>query len=324
MTSKAVVGPVLADLEKIGEGNVTLATAFYSEKALSKLDLKANKLRLLVRLNRSSVFEWAAGAIDPAALVDFIERHVEQCGSVSLAISSWAHAKIYRGDKGYLIGSANLTSRGFSGSGHEVLWFESDKERMRSMDSAIVQYERGFSSFELGELRDYVNSHKAAARALSKKLPPDAISKEDKVPEKIARPARLGDYEDFLKWLDHQSGDAAEEIAARAAGRGHLSGHIRQNFFGLRQFFLQHPKEMKYFAGLNPESYSLSRDTPAKAALDSFARGDASDEGPFSVSIWRTYLPEYAGGKPKTGGGTSGNLNRMLPLVARYVRASVR
>jgi hypothetical protein len=319
MAPKALIGPTLADLDAIGGGKVTLATAFYSAGALNALDLAVDELRLMVRLDTSSVYEWAVGSIDPEALRDFIERHSKTCGSVSLHVSPRAHAKLYKGHDGYYVGSANLSSRGFSGSRDEILWFENDAPRRKLVESALNAYEGGFQQLSFEDLDDYVNSNRAAARALAKTLPAAARADEDRTPADVPRPSRLGDYAHFRKWLDRQSGAAAAEIAARANGKGNLSGHIRQNFLGLRQFFISEPSEARRLAKEDSATYSLARDRLASLALGSFAQHRASDEGPFSVSIWRTYLPESAGGKPKTGGGTSGNLNRMLPLVARYL-----
>jgi hypothetical protein len=321
MAPKAVVGPVLADLDDIGGGSVTLATAFYSAGALNALNFKVKELRLLVRLNISSVFEWAAGSVDPLALRDFTVRHSKQCESVFLFVSPTAHAKIYKGRKGYFVGSANLSWRAFSGHRDEILWFENDSRRKRLMDRALNVYEHGFQQLPFKELDDYVNINRAAAQALSKKLPPEIRLDEDRMPTNVIRPARLGDYANFRRWLDSRSGAAAATIAARADGSGNLSGHIRQNFFGLRQFFLSNPAETARLAKEDPDTYSLSTDPLTSIALSSFVLQHARAEDSFSVSTWRTYLPESAGGKPKTGGGTSGNLKRMLPLVARYVRS---
>lgn len=320
MAPRTVVGPVLADLDRIGGGNVTLATAFYSAGALSKLNIKADNLHLLVRLNVSSVFEWAGGAIDPVALRVFIERHSKKGIQVKLSISSTAHAKIYKGKKGYFIGSANLSWRAFSGRGDEVLWFEDDNRRKKLMDKTLEDYKRSFRPLSFKELDDYIAKNQPLAKSLAAKLPREAQQEldEDETPPHIKRPARLGDYGDFLNWLDGQKGEAATTIFARANGQGNLSGHIKQGFFGLRQYFLKNPDEMTRLASKNPDVYST--DSLTLQQLSSFVLHRAIDEGAFYVSTWRTYLPENAGGKPKTGGGTSGNLKRMLPLVARYVQ----
>ena len=324
MTPNAIVGPVLADLDTIGGEFVTLATAFYSAGALSALDFKVERLRLLVRLNTSSVFEWATGAIDPPALCEFVERHASQCGTLSLFINPTAHAKVYAGGEGYLIGSANLSWRAFSGHGDEILWFEKDNRRRRLMDKSLDTYGASFRPFTVGELHYYIKSNQKAAKALAKKLPPDAQVHEDHAPHSLSRPARLGDYSDFRQWLDSQASYAAATIAKRADGAGNLSGHIRQNFFGLRQFFIGNPKEMVRLAKEDPDIYAQNRDLLTPVILRSFVQRQACDEGAFSLSTWRTYLPESAGGKPKSGGGTSGNLKRMLPLVAQYMQSKVR
>ena len=324
MTPNAIVGPVLADLDEIGGESVTLATAFYSASALNALDFKVTTLRLLVRLNTSSVFEWATGAIDPCALQEFVERHLTQCDALSLFVNPTAHAKIYTGNKGYLVGSANLSWRAFSGHGDEILWFENNNRRRRLMNRSLDIYEGSFQPFSLGALDEYIKNNQKAAKALSKKLPPGAQVREDHTPPRLSRPARLGDYEDFRSWIRGQGGDAAATIAARAGGAGNLSGHIRQNFFGLRQFFLGNPKDMVRLAKEDPDTYSLSRDSQTSVVLSSFVQRQACNEGPFSISTWRTYLPESAGGKPKSGGGTSGNLKRMLPLVAQYVQSKIK
>jgi hypothetical protein len=323
MAPKMLIGPTLADLDAIGGGKVTLATAFYSAGALTALKFVADELRLMVRLDTSSVYEWAVGSIDPEALRNFIERHSKTCGSVSLYVSPRAHAKLYKGQHGYYVGSANLSWRGFSGNRDEILWLENDAARRKLVESALNSYEGGLQQLSFEGLDDYVNSKRAAAKALARKLPTAARIDEDRTPPNVPRPPRLGDYADFRNWLDRHEGEAAAEIAARADGKGNLSGHIRQNFLGLRQFFLSEPSEARRLAKEDPDTYTLARDRLTSLALGSFVQHRASDEGPFSVPTWRTYLPESAGGKPKTGGGTSGNLNRMLPLVARYLISKI-
>ena len=302
---------------------MTVATAFYSAGALNALNLKADKLRLLMRLDISSPVEWASGSINPPALQDFIQRHRAICGEVSLFVSPTAHAKIYRGARGYFVGSANLSVRALSGSTAEILWFENDQPRCGLMDRTLNDYSQMFKSLDFEQLKEYINKNQKDVDKLKKKLPAYFQFSEDRIADNIVRPARLGDYDHFLKWLSRQKGDAAKLIAERAGGKGQLTGHIRQNFFGLRQYFLTNPGKMRLIAKKDPESYSLSTDYDTAKTLSDFVTQRAHDEGPFKLSTWRTYLPESAGGKPKTGGGTSGNLKRMLPLVARYVRSKL-
>src|SRR3546814_17947132 len=78
--------------------------------ALNALNIEANSLRLFVRLDLTSPVEWALGPLNPPALRDFIQRHYATCTEVALFVSPSAHAKIYSGQQGYLIGSDNLRS----------------------------------------------------------------------------------------------------------------------------------------------------------------------------------------------------------------------
>ncbi|WP_242217615.1 hypothetical protein [Shinella zoogloeoides] len=321
---RAIVGPLVSDIASISGDDVTLATAFYTSGALDVLNIKAKRLRLLMRLNTQSVADWAVGSLDPLALRAFIQRHKQTCGEVSLLISPTAHAKIYSGQNGYLVGSANLSTRALSGSAAEILWFESDDERKRAMDAAVQDYSQKFSPCSIAQLDAYIAANEVKAKELSKKIPREMFTdEEDRLPRGILRPARLGDYDAFLGWLSKHTSPAAKEVLARANGKSNLSGHIRQAFFGLRQFLLGAPDVMYHFTKVDPDSYSFSSDVSTASKLGSFVTKHARDEGPFSPKKWQTYLPKSAGGKQVTGGATSGNLNRMLPLIARYLTVRI-
>jgi hypothetical protein len=320
---KAIVGPLIADLPSIGGGDVTLATAFYTGGALNVLNLKANRLCLLMRLNTSSVADWASGALDPVALRSFIQRHEQTCAEVSLFISPTAHAKIYSGQNGYLVGSANLSTRALSGNAAEILWFENDEARQNAMGAAVKEYAHKFKKFSPGQLDDYIANNAAKAKDLAKKIPREFHTDEDRLPIDILRPSRLGDYDAFLNWLSKQPSAAAKELLARARGKSNLSGHIRQAFFGVRQFFLGSPAVLKQFTKVDPDNYSFSGDLPTTSALGNFVTKHARDEGLFSPAKWQSYLPRSAGGNQVNGGATVGNLNRMFPLLARYLHSRI-
>ena len=320
---RAIVGPLIADLASIGGGDVTLATAFYTGGALNALNLNANRLSLFMRLNVLSVADWALGSLDPVALSRFIQRHQQTCGEVSLFISATAHAKIYSGQSGYLVGSANLSTRALSGNAAEILWYENDDVRRNAMDAAVKKYANKFEKFSLKQLDEYIANNAEKATDLAERIPREVHVDEDRVPADILRPARVGDYDAFLQWLSKQSGAAAKEVLDRANGKSNLSGHIRQAFFGIRQFFLVTPAAMHHFSKVSPEGYSFSGDAVTASALGRFVTKHAQNEGPFSPAKWQTYLPKSAGGKQVSGGATVGNLNRMFPLLARYLYSKI-
>src|SRR3546814_1177593 len=112
------------------------------------------------------------------------------------------------------------------------------------MDQMFGEYSRLFKPLKFDDLVDYVKSYEKEVANIKKKLPPILNIEEDRVASRIMRPTRFGDYDDFLKWLSRQTDDASKEISRRAHGKAQLSGHIRQNFFGLRQFFLVNPGNM--------------------------------------------------------------------------------
>ena len=317
---KAIVGPLVSDIASISGDDVTLATAFYTSGALNVLNIEAKRLRLLMRLNTQSVADWAMGSLDPVALRAFIHKHQQTCGEVSLLISTTAHAKIYSGQNGYLVGSANLSTRALSGSAAEILWFESDDARKQLMAAAVEDYSQKFSPCSLAELDTYIAANEAKAKDLAKRIPRELFfEEEDRLPSGIMRPARVGDYDTFLRWLSKHPSPAAKEVLARANGKSNLSGHIRQAFFGIRQFLLGAPDLMRHFTKVDPARYSFSGDSSTTSRLGAFVTKHARAEGVFSPKKWQTYLPKSAGGKQVSGGATSGNLNRMIPLLAQYL-----
>lgn len=321
---RAIVGPIVSDIASISGNDVTLATAFYTGGALNVLNIEAKRLRLLMRLNTQSVADWAMGSLDPVALRAFIERHRQTCGEVSLLISPTAHAKIYSGQNGYLVGSANLSTRALSGSAAEILWFENDAMRKKAMKTSVENYSKRFIPLSLTSLDAYIAANEAKANDLAKKIPRELfLDEHDRLPHGIMRPARMGDYDAFLLWLSKHPSPAAKEVLARAYGKSNLSGHIRQAFFGIRQFFIGSPDIMRHFTTVNPNSYSFSGDSLTASRLGAFVTRHARDEGPFAPEKWQTYLPKSAGGKQITGGATSGNLNRMFPLLARYLNITI-
>lgn len=318
---QSIVGPVPSDLDLIGlnSDKVILSTAFYSSGVLDNLNVGAKKLSIFVRLDLSSIDTWAAGMIDPPALLRFYERNSQSCAEIQIWGSPIAHAKIYAGEEAYLIGSANLTQKGFAGLGHEILWLEKDRSRGKTIFKSLQEYQKYLTQITFPQLKEYVAKNQAKAEKLAEKIRKPETDENRALKIQSSRPDRLGDYDDFLAWLSKQPDSAAREIYARATWKGQLSGHIHRNFYGLRQFLLAHPMFILKFSKIDPSRYSLARDTNTSKAIQNFVLNHATGEQNFSVDTWRTYLPMRCGGKPKSGGGTSGNLNRMIPLISSYL-----
>jgi hypothetical protein len=314
--SKAIVGPVLSDISELWAGNhFVLASAFYSAARLRSTTITARSAELLLRLDLKRPDDWITRAVAPDALLELLER--QNNVDIRVFCGPKAHAKVYLGDSAFLVGSANYTVRGLSGTAAELVWYESASASVRKMRKAIAEYRRSLTPLSRSALRDYVERYRDVVKAQQRTA---ERSPEDNLPMDPVRPPRTGSYERFLKWLAPKDG-AAAEIFARADGKGNLSGHIRMNFYGIRQFLFAHPAHGQALRRADPQSYRLAADHALQRDLKDFVNYEATDEGGLIVNTWRTYLPEHSGGKPKSGGGTQGNLNRMLPLMARYLRA---
>lgn len=316
----AIIGPVLSDIMALAGGEqFVLASAFYSAARLDATTISAKRTEILVRLDLASIDEWVARTIAPDALLRLLQRHPDI--DIKVYCSPTAHAKVYAGDTAFFVGSANYTVRGLSGMADEILWLESDPKAAGVMRRALALYRSTLQPIAKDDLEEYVNKNLAKVKDLHRKA---RRSREDVLPSTTRRPPRIGTYEKFLTWLRTARSPAAAEVLARARGKGNLSGHIRMNFYGIRQFLLGHPVHGRRLRDADPALYRLTHDNSTEEALGRFVRDEAADEGGLVVDTWRTYLPESVSGKPKSGGGTLGNLNRMLPLMARHLKQVCR
>lgn len=321
LKGQAIVGPTLRQVQALGlDGpQVDIATAFYSRRALNSLAIKANRVRLLFRVDLERTREWERGYVAPDALLDKIDALIADGVKVDLFGHPKAHVKAYVGSKGALVGSANLTLRGLGG-GLEMAVRTRDAAGAKLVRDSLSVYQQRLSTIELDALRDFVSKHLKAVRAAQATTKRDEED-EDRLPDvpRDQAAGALGSYAAFLTWLGTQAGDAAKVILDRAEGQSQLQGHIRNNFYGLRQFFLAYPEFQASISGKNAAEYRLFGDAQTEANLKDVVLKHATDEQDFRIETWKSYLPAECGGRVPKRGGTIGNLNRMLPLVAKYL-----
>ena len=295
---------------------MTIATAYYSRKPLDWLsrEISAPRVTFIGRLNLQDPMEWQYGSIDPEALLAFAQSITKRGGQISILTSPTAHAKIYVGSRAVLVGSANLSMQGFGGGPEIVSLLPANV--IDPALSALSVYTQGFQEVKLDQLAHFVAEHRSLA-VQARRSP----ASQDRLPSTHPRRrvSSTGTYEDFLELASVQPFSEAPEIVARARGKGQLSGHIHRNFYGLRQFLLANPDLLARFSQEDPDTYKLSQDSDTEAQMAKFVVENATDEPDFNLEIWKTYLPRECGGRAGKHGGTIGNLNRMLPLVARYL-----
>jgi hypothetical protein len=325
--TRMLIGPVLNDIHALNltRGKPVIATAFYTAGPLQQLKITSKKVVFAVRLDRDDLSDWISGSIDPAALAQKARHLTDQGTQVELAIGKFAHAKFYVGSEAALIGSANLTTRGLAGLGHEAMsHFSLKSPAQASVRAGISRYMAGLQRIKLDELESFVAENLEIVCAKRKKQNyPNLESRPPKIVQSD-RPDRLGTYNEFLNWLKNVNSEAAIEILARANGKNNLSGHIYRNFFGLRQYLLYAPDTQRRFAKESEDDYRLSKDPDTESEIRGFVLNHASDEDNFSLETWKTYLPQECGGRAEKHGGTIGNLNRMLPLVAKQLAQKLR
>jgi hypothetical protein len=229
-----------------------------------------------------------------------------------------AHAKAYVGKSGALVGSANLTLRGFGG-GLELLQYSHGHSSVDFVRRRLTKYCKRMDRVEIKMLEAFIKQNEKRITELRRN-----VRNEDRLPRLHSGQRRhFGDYDGFLNWLHSLKSVSAKEVYERANGKNQLSGHIHRNFYGLRQFFLAYPEMIDMFVKLDSDAYKLSADRIQEKRLKKFVKQYANDEEDFVLNIWKTYLPVECGGRAGGHGGTIGNLNRMFPLIARYLHREV-
>lgn len=319
LKGRVITGPTLRNIQSLGlDGQtVDIATAFYTRRALESLTITARKVRLLCRIDLARIDEWCSGYVAPDALLDKMKALREMGAEVSLFGHHEAHVKAYTGSKGALVGSANLTLRGFGG-GLEMVVHTISRSGVDLVRASLSQYQQRLTKISIEDLAQYVRKNLKTVQDAQKKARTNVENKLPDVPrDRILN--GFGSYQSFLVWLKKRPGEGARVILARANGQGNLQGHIHRNFYGLRQYFLTYPEFQVPFSKQDATTYKLSKDVETEALIKEFVESHATDEDDFKLEIWKTYLPQECGGRAEKHGGTIGNLNRMLPLVAQYL-----
>lgn len=311
-----------------------ICTPYYSERGLQLLDPFFDTAEKVEFWTRFSPLDWKAGVADMAALNKRIKSVLHRKKEFDIRISDDLHAKIYNfSNDTVIIGSANLTWSAMTNN-IEIVCQLTDKEAAISLDF-------------LSSLRDHLTHVTAETFSDYVAVAADAISKPDVEPleedaemnaaielaEEVFRKAltsvapeapqlRQMQFEKFIEYCRYESTDVSREVIARYEGKHNLQGHVKHCFFGSFRFLSEFPQFINQVAATPVNSLYDLTDTTVNTQWRNFLLAHSNEidkERSFSFHTLRVYLPPSLGGICSGGGGGSGTLKRVLPLVARML-----
>jgi hypothetical protein len=154
------------------------------------------------------------------------------------------------------------------------------------------------------------------------------MSEESRTDKKLRVPDPLGlsseELDRFVSWLSrHRSYPGSADVVRlhRDKVKQRRQGHVKQSFAGVFRFLGENPRFISELASAPTDEAGLVSPSPSLIrAWTRHLNAHASDVGEtYSYQTLRRLLQPNMGGQLQgSGGGASGTLKRMFPLVARY------
>lgn len=297
--------------------SLTIFSPFYTRAGLLLLKHLLDENNSIKEINfncRLTTHDWIQGSIDPISLHS-ITKSLSGKIKFHFACNDILHAKVYYCEKKGLIGSANLTSRGF-GTGLEFLLFISGDILERTQEWVNSNISPHLTPISLKGLSRFINKNKTDVEKQKEKI--RKLIKKKRKPKKIPLP--ISPIDGFIDYCANLRGEAPKEVVLRFMGKLNLSGHIKNFYYASQQFLSAHQTIINPISRMSPEKFRL-RNTPYKDKWINFVNSENLKDDPkvgYSAESTLKYLPAGLGGTQTTGGGGIGNINRVLPLVARF------
>lgn len=329
----------LKELVNAAQDSLLICTPFYTEDGINNLFdyvRPASRLKVWTRLSPS---DWASGAAAPESLLALLELLDQEGIEVELGIHQRLHAKAYAADRSMvLVGSANLSSGGFSGNIELMVKFQGE-EAARAITVLEQACSGDMRSLTLPDLRTWIKESHQAVQEARKTL---ADNSGELSGPQAALDRLLGfgkgtkgelvtptddDRRDFGSWLEHNEDLAGAKVLIEHwtnSTRQNRQGHFRQSFYGISRFLSEYPQ---WRPALSRQLTNLAYDevyqpSPPELMQDwlHHLNDHALDNGPeFSYPTLRNQLAPSMGGTRSGGGGAAGTTKRMFPLLARYL-----
>jgi len=311
-----------------------ICTPYYSERGLSLLDDFFSSADRVEFWTRFSPLDWRAGMADMSALERRVKSVLSRSGQFDIRVADNLHAKIYTfSDDRVILGSANLTWPGMTSNVETVC--ELTEQDSEAFFTVVSDYRCRLTPVDPHVFLDYVS---VASDAVSGS--PDAPVEEDEdmnaaidLAEETLRNSLIGrapaaaaysqaGIEYFIDYCRRQNTTASREVVERYEGKHSLQGHVKHCFYGCVRFLAEFPQYTSLLAATPRDSLYSFEDSPLREHWRDFLQEHAEqidEEHKFSFRTLRVYLPPNLGGICVGGGGGSGTLKRVLPLVARML-----
>lgn len=257
---------------------------------------------------------------------------------VELGVYRRLHAKVYAADYTLaLVGSANLSEGGF-GTNLELAVRFSGEEAVQPIDDLEEACTPILQVMTLEDLRDWVEFSRPTIEE-ARSVKPQEIEVLEPVQSRLDRILEFGrmdssritepdpsDMEEFVHWLENNFALPGAEYAYDAHyGRNQYSGHFKQGFFASMRFLSEY-RDLRAplseeLNGLGPDDQYKLNGSPRIAEMwQEHLDAHATDKGShYSYPTLRSILPASLGGTLSGGGGAGPTVQRILPLVARFI-----
>jgi hypothetical protein len=272
-----------------------------------------------------------------AALKRRVQSVMDRQKKFELHVSDDLHAKIYSfSNNKVIIGSANLTWPAMT-TNIEIIC-ELTKADATGFQPFLSTFRSRLTPVPAKVFTDYVD---VAADAISK--PFEGPVEEDEemnaaidLAEETLRkslvrtapkaPSLLPlEIEKFLEYCHGEKTSVSREIMARMKGKYNLQGHVKHCYYGTMQFLSEHLQFIDSIAATPGGALYDFTDPSVRTAWRDFLHKHAREidkKRDFSFRTLRVYLPPNLGGICTGGGGGSGTLKRVFPIVSRMLQVS--
>jgi hypothetical protein len=314
-----------------------ICTPYYTERGLRLVDSFFDVAEEIEFWTRFSPLDWRAGVADMAALKQRVQYIKDRKKKITLHVSDDLHAKIYSfSNNKVIIGSANLTWPAMTTNIETIC--ELTKADAANFQPFMEIFRSRLTPLPVDVFMDYVA---ISADAISK--PSEGPAEEDgdmnaaidlaesMFRKSLVQTARKApsipsfEIEKFLEYCRVDKTVVSREIVDRCEGKYNLQGHVKHCYYGTVQFLLENHKFISEIAAIPGKSLYDFSNPSIRSQWRDFLHDHAREidkKRDFSFRTLRVYLPPSLGGICTGGGGGSGTLKRVFPVVARMLRES--